>query len=164
MFRRQPKSETAAAPSLYEVVRTHMPDADEEAQRIVTAIAGLLAAIAYADSHFAPAEESRMRTELARVQWLDARGVDAIVEALRADIVVHATTLAPRYTRELRELANRELRLEVLEVLLDIAAADGTIGLQEVTALRRTADALGLTQADYNALQARHRNLLSFLD
>jgi uncharacterized tellurite resistance protein B-like protein len=164
VFRRPKTPESRAAQSLFEVVRAHMPEADEETQRIVTAIAGLLAAIAYADSHLAPEELARMRSELGRIKWLEPRGIDAISDALQKDIVSHATTLSQRYTRELRELGDRDLRLQVLEVLLEIAAADGSIGLEEVTALRRTAAALGLTQNDYNALQARHRKLLSFLD
>lgn len=165
MVFRPSKSDAKSAEqrALFEVVQAHMPGADEESVRIVTAIAGLLAGVAYADRDLSAEEEARIRSELARVQALDTRGIDAICDALRAHVVHHATTLAPRYTRELRELADRDLRLEVLEVLVDLAAADGKISHREVTHLRQTASALGLTQADYNTLQARHRDKLSFL-
>jgi uncharacterized tellurite resistance protein B-like protein len=162
---RPPKHEPESAEqrALYEVVRAHMPGADDESVRIVTAIAGLLAGVAYADRSLSAPEEARIRTELARVHWLNQIGIDAICDALRAHVVHHAMTLAPRYTRELRELADRDLRLEVLEVLVDVAGVDGKITHDEVTVLRRTATALGLSQEDYNAVQARHRDKLSFL-
>jgi uncharacterized tellurite resistance protein B-like protein len=162
VFRRTPRPDPQSTEqlALLELVRDHMPGADDGSVRIVTAIAGLLAGVAYADRELSAPEERRMRSELERVHWLDARGIDSICDALRADAVHHATTLAPRYTRELRDLADRELRLEVLGVLVDLAAADGAISHDEVAVLRRTAGALGLSQADYNAAQARHRDKL----
>ena len=63
----------------------------------------------------------------------------------------------------LREQASRELRLEILGVLLDLAASDGTVSLDEVNLLRNTAGALGLSQRDYNDAQAPHRGKLSVL-
>jgi uncharacterized tellurite resistance protein B-like protein len=164
-FRRSPKQapESAEQRALLEIVRTHMPGADPDSVRIVTAIAGLLAGVAYADQNLSPPEEQKIRAELGRVHSLDASGISAICDALRAQAVHHATTLTPRYTRELRELADRDLRLEVLEVLVGLAAADGEISHQEVTTLRGMATALGLSQGDYNAAQARHRDKLKFL-
>jgi uncharacterized tellurite resistance protein B-like protein len=162
IFRRSEKAnpESSEQRALLELVRAHMPGADEESVRIVTAIAGLLAGVAYADRELSELEEDRIRAELRRVHWLDLTGIESICTALREHAVHHATTLAPRYTRELRDLADRELRLEVLEVLVDLAAADGRISHDELNVLRRTAGALGLSQADYNAVQARHRDKL----
>jgi hypothetical protein len=48
-------------------------------------------------------------------------------------------------------------------MLLDLAAADGTISHDEVVLLRNTTQALGLAQGDYNSLQSRHRGRLSAL-
>jgi uncharacterized tellurite resistance protein B-like protein len=162
VFRRpsKPNPESQEQRALLELIRAHMPGADDESVRIVTAIAGLLAGVAYADRALSAAEEGRIRVELGRVHWLDGSGIESICTALREHAVHHATTLGPRYTRELRELADRELRLEVLDLLIDLAAADGRISHDEVNVLRRTAGALGLSQADYNAAQARHRDKL----
>ncbi len=145
---------------LFDLVRHHMPGADEETARIVTSIAGLLAGVAYADTRVSPEEVRTIRSEIARVQFLGPQGVDAIMDALQADLVAHATTLAARYTRTLRDLADRDLRVQVLGALVDVAAADGHISADEVATLRRTATALGLDQDDYNRLQARHRDKL----
>ena len=144
-------------------VRAHLPSADDETVRVVTCIAGLLGTVAYADRDYSAAEEERVRAELARVHGMPAAGIDAIAEALRRHIVEVSTVQVQRYCRSLRELADRELRVELLEVLVDVAAADGEISHVEVNVLRQVTTALGLDQADYNAAQERHREKLRVL-
>jgi uncharacterized tellurite resistance protein B-like protein len=163
LFGRRPKSKSSGADALESVVREHMSDADDATVQIVAAIAGLLGGIAYADRRVLPEEERRLRAELSRMHALSEAGVDEICKLLSSHTVEIATTQAPRYTRALREHADRELRLEVLETLVELAASDGRITLDEVNVLRNTATALGLTQDDYNAAQAKHRDKLSFL-
>jgi uncharacterized tellurite resistance protein B-like protein len=154
---------TSGGTELAAVIRDHMPGADEESIRVVIAIAGLLAAVAYADRDYSAVEERRVRQELARVHGMTALGVDAIADALRRDIVGLTTVELPRSARTMVELADEELRLEVLEVLVEVAAADGHISHAESTLLRQITTSLGLTQDDYNRAQARHRDKLSVL-
>jgi uncharacterized tellurite resistance protein B-like protein len=148
---------------LAEVVRAHLQGADEGTLAIVAAIAGLLGTVAYADRELRGPEWDQLRHELGRINGLDSRGVEAVCGVLKSDIVNISTTELPRYTRVLREQASRELRLEILGVLLDLAASDGTVSLDEVNLLRNTAGALGLSQRDYNDAQAPHRGKLSVL-
>jgi uncharacterized tellurite resistance protein B-like protein len=148
---------------LEKTVRAEMSDSDDVGTRIVAAITGLLGAIAYADRQYAPIEEVRIRDQLGRVKGLTSTGVDAICSVLREHIVEISTVEAPIYARELLELADQDLRLEVLDALVDLAAADNQITVSETNVLRLTATALGLTQDDYNASQARHRDKLKVL-
>jgi uncharacterized tellurite resistance protein B-like protein len=90
-------------------------------------------------------------------------GIDAICAVLRRHILEVATVQLPRYARELVALADRELRLDILQVLVDVAASDGSISHSETNALRIVTTSLGLDQRDYNAAQARHRDKLSAL-
>jgi uncharacterized tellurite resistance protein B-like protein len=166
MFGRWLKSNEAVhvppgAERLEEAVRRELPQADDATVLVVTAMAGLLGAIAFADRNYSAAEEARIQVELERVQGITKSGIDAICAVLRQHIVEVSTVQAPRYSRVLVELADRELRLEVLELMLEIAAADGTIGLAEVNVLRQLTKALGLSQADYNELQSRHQERLA---
>ena len=148
---------------LAEIVEKYLADADDATRRIVTAVAGLLAKVAYADGHYSVQEEAAIQKELSRVHGLSPAGVDAIC-GLLADQISHVALLGDHdWTRDLRELADRELRLEVLEVLIEMAVADHVLKHDEQTQLRRLAKALSLTQDDYNALQAKHRNKLSTL-
>jgi tellurite resistance protein len=89
--------------------------------------------------------------------------VEAVCAALRRHIVQISTVEVPRYCRLLRELGDRELRVEVLEVLVDLAAVDGVITTAETNLLRQITTALGLSQADYNDAQSKHRGRLSAL-
>ena len=148
---------------LAEIVEQYLADADDATRRIVTAVAGLLAKIAYADGHYSTQEETAIQKELSRVHGLSQAGVDAIC-GLLADQIGRVALLGDHdWTRDLRELADRELRLEVLEVLVEMAVADQVLKHDEQTQLRRIAKALGLTQDEYNAVQAKHRDKLSTL-
>ena len=151
------------AERLKEVVAEHLPGADAESVLVVTAIAGLLGTVAYADRNYSADEEQRVRQELERVHGMTRVGIDAICSALRAHIVEVSTVQAPRYSRLLVELADRELRVEVLGVMVELAAADGEISVAEVNLLRQVTTALGLTQGDYNTAQEKHRERLTVL-
>jgi uncharacterized tellurite resistance protein B-like protein len=151
------------AEQLESVVRGILPNADPETARVVTAIAGVLGAVAYADRNYSAEEENLVREMLARIEGMTPAGVDAISTVLRKHIIEVATVQTPRYCRALRELGDRELRVEVLQLLVDVTAADGKISHDESNVVRRLTAALGLTQDDYNDAQAKHRERLSVI-
>lgn len=160
----EPKDESVLARDrLAEIVEQYLADADDATRRIVTAVAGLLAKVAYADGDYSDKEEVTIRAELSRVHGLSPEGVDAIC-GLLADHISQVALLGDHdWTRDLRDLAGRELRLEILEVLVEMGVADEVLKHEEQTQLRRIAKALSLTQEDYNAIQAKHRDKLSTL-
>lgn len=151
------------ATRLVRVVGSHMPGADADTVRIVAAIAGLLGQIAYADHDFSRDEERVIREQLGRIEGLGAAGADAVCATLREHVGEISAVDAPRHARALRELADRDLRLHVLDLLVETAGADERIVVAETNVLRQTATALGLDQDDYNRAQARHRDKLSVL-
>jgi uncharacterized tellurite resistance protein B-like protein len=155
--------ELQGAEQLEFTVRTELAGADEETVLVVTAIVGLLGAVAYADSDFSIQEQARVREELARIDGMTPGGVDAVCAALKQHILEIATVQSPRYSRVLRELADQELRIQVLEMLVALAAADDVITSAETNVMRQITTALGLTQRDYNAAQAKYRDRLAVL-
>ncbi len=163
IFRKKPEStELSSEPRqrLAQIVESYLVDADESTRKIVTAVAGLLAKVAYADGHYSEQEERAIRGELSRVHGLSDAGVDAIC-ALLADHISQVVLLGDHeWTRDLRDLSSRELRLEILEVLVEMGVADEVLKSEEQVQLRRLAKALSLTQDDYNAIQAKHRGTL----
>jgi uncharacterized tellurite resistance protein B-like protein len=88
-------------------------------------------------------------------------GPDAICAVLERHVAELATINPQAYTRTLREHTDKQMRLEVLDVLLELAAADGELAFAETQLLRRLTGAMGLTQDDYNRAQAQHRERLS---
>jgi uncharacterized tellurite resistance protein B-like protein len=164
-FKKRPKTiaTTASPETLETAVQRELAGADVETVAIVTAIAGLLGSVAYADQEITEDEERVLLRELSTIQGLDERGAQAVYRTLTHHIVAVSTLERPRFTRTLLELGDRDLRYQVLGLLVELAAADGTISLEEVNMLRSITTALGLTQGDYNELQVRHRERLSSL-
>lgn len=164
LFRkRQSSPPPAGSAELEALVREHMPYDDDITRAMVAAVAGLLACVAYADRAFSEDEQKRVHTVLGRVAGLSPQGVTAIAALLARQGALIAVGNMHAYTRHLREHAELALRREVLDALLELAAADGTISLTESDLLRRTASALGLTQDDYLRAQERYRDRLSVL-
>jgi uncharacterized tellurite resistance protein B-like protein len=162
-FQKRTAREPSAADALVEQVRDVLPGTDAETIEIVVAIAGLLAAIAYADRRYSLEEDRRVREELGRLHGMTAAGVDAICTVLAEHARELSTVGVPAFCRSLVELGDRELRVEVLGMLVELAAADGVIDTPESNLLRLATRALGLSQDDYNAAQAAHRAKLGVL-
>ncbi len=162
--RRTPQDDTPhARQRLAEIVERYLAEADDATRRIVIAVAGLLARVAYADGDYSSEEEDALRQELSRVHGLSTEGVDAICGLLADDIGQVALMGDHDWTRDLRELADRTLRLEILEVLVELAVADQVLTHSETVQLRRITKGMNLTQDDYNAIQEKHRDKLSTL-
>lgn len=159
---RPPKRPPVSA-ELAQRVRESLPDADDEDVRVATAVAGLFAVVAYADREYLDSERQRIRDDLGRLPMFTEAATDAVCGLLDSSIVELATGNSQAFTRDLRELLDVEGRREVLEVLVDLAAADGSIAQTEADTLRRLTAALALSPDDYLAAQDRHRSRLSSL-
>jgi uncharacterized tellurite resistance protein B-like protein len=157
------RTELTGSEALQAAVQRELPSADAETVQVVSALTGLLGAVAYADRNFSAAEEDRLLVELSRIQGMTASGAQTIAGVLRSQVVAISSVSIPHYCRALRELGDRELRLEVLEALIALAAADGVIDQTEVNVVRQVTHSLGLSQADYNDAQARYRDKLAAL-
>ncbi len=157
----QPEPPSSGVARLQQAVRECLPAGDEDTIRMVTALSGLLASVAYADRTLSEEEEAHAREALSKVHDLAPSGVDAIVRVLREHLREIATINPQAFTRELRDGVDVEVRREVLDVLVDVAAADGSVSHAEANLLRRTTGALGLSPDDYVVSQARYRDRVS---
>lgn len=162
-FRKRELAPASGIDHLTALVRETLQGADEDTVAIATACAGLLACVGFADRDYRDEERARVRDLLARIHGVGANAARAIDELLATHVRELATVQPPRFTRVLRESGDRELRLEVLGMLLEVATADDVITHDEVSLLRQLTGALGLDQADYNRLQANHRDKLASL-
>ncbi|MFK7990429.1 MAG: TerB family tellurite resistance protein [Sandaracinaceae bacterium] len=164
-FRRRPDRPPppSVSDTLLALVRDHMPDADAGSHAVIAAVAGLVACVAYADGEYHPNEKREVERLLGRVHDLPRNGVRAISSLLETRIAELARAEMHAHARAMKEGAEPEARLEVLDVLMDLAASDGVLSVQETELLRRIAGSLGLSPDEYNAAQARHRDKLSVL-
>lgn len=142
-------------------VASRMKGAAAEHIDVITAVAGLMAAVAYSDRSISEEEARLLRSELARIDDLGPVGADIVSELLLEHALRLSTSFVPRFTRTLRDQLPYENRLEVLEALLKVASADGSITFDEISNLRNITTSLGLSQTDYNQLQETYKDLLS---
>ena len=164
LFRkREPNQPETSTERVAALLRAHATGLDDDSLRELTALTGLIACIAYADRSYTEAEQAHVREDLGRVHGLSAAGVDAICATLRDHVLELGTCNMQVHTRLLRESCELEQRREVLDVLVDLAATDGELTLDETNLLRRVTTAMGLSQDDYLASQQRHRERLSVL-
>ena len=158
--RKKPPTPETADAHLHATVSAALPGADADTVAIVSACAGLLATVAYADREFSAAERKHVLEVLSTVSGIGPSGAEAIARVLETLALELSTVHSTRFTRTLKELGDRDLRLHVLEMLIDLCAADAELKSQEVVLLRQTTASLGLDQDDYNRLQAVHRDKL----
>jgi uncharacterized tellurite resistance protein B-like protein len=163
LFDEKQNATATASDELLELVTRSMPGADADTAAIVGATAGLLATVAHADRKYSEAEREAVREALAKVQGLATGAFTAIEELLAERVAELAHEPLQSFTRVLYEKLERPARLEVFEALMDLAAADEVLDMNETNLLRRIARALGLSDPEYNESQARHRERLSIL-
>ncbi len=142
-------------------VASRMKGASSDHIDVITAVAGLMAAIAYSDRTITEEEMRLLRAELSRIDELGPVGADVVCETLSEHALRLSTSFVPRFTRTLRDGLPLENRLEVLDALLKVAGADGSITFDEISSLRNITTSLGLSQAHYNQLQENYKDLLS---
>jgi uncharacterized tellurite resistance protein B-like protein len=163
MFHRKDKGRVTGTEVLTRAVAEQLPDADEDTRTLVVSVCGLIAAVVFVDRQYKDAEEAHVRRVLSSIGGLTSAGVDAICHVLRTHITDLATLNPQQHTRALRDDTDVEFRREILDILVDLAAADDALTLIETDLLRRTTTALGLEQDDYVHAQARHRDKVKLL-
>jgi len=114
-----------SAELLRAAVHAHLPEADDEAVAFVTALAGLLASIAYADREYSAAEQAHVRDALSRVPDLTEIGAQAVCDVLVEHIRDLASVNPQAFSRDLREDYDVELRPQALDCLCHLDATDG---------------------------------------
>jgi uncharacterized tellurite resistance protein B-like protein len=153
----------AASEELIALVARAMPQAGAREAAIVGALAGLMACVAHADRKYSEAEREAVSSAFGKIGAIASDALGAIEELFSERLAELAHEPMQTYTRVLYENLERPARLEVLDALMDLAAADEVLDMQETNLLRRIARGLGLSDQEYVASQQQHRARLSVL-
>ena len=133
-----------------------------ERARHLAAFAYVLARVAQADLRITETESERSTDSRARPRAPLRRGGGARgSSSAKSQARLLGGTENYVVTREFREISSREQRVELLECLYAVAAADGTISGQESTEIGKIAEELGFLREESNALRARWRDSLA---
>jgi uncharacterized tellurite resistance protein B-like protein len=133
--------------------RVAAPDADEDAAFFAVATKKLCAGaifceVAMADGQISAREQDRIRDLLLMRFELDDAEADALFK-IGQQATADSSRL-PRMTASVRDHFNHEERVELVEMLFDVAYADGELSPREIETAEKAAAAIGL---DANEIQ-----------
>ena len=125
----------------------------DELQLAVAAL--LLEAAVVVDGHFDPQERDVVRRVLQRAFSLSTEDAQALVSA--AERRVEASAQLFGFTSTINERVNRERKIEIIEMLWEVAYADGVLDPLEDSLLRRIAGLIDVS--DHERGDAKRRVL-----
>lgn len=131
------------------------PMADHDADELRLAAAALLVEAAVVDGQFDGRERAIIQAMLRTQFGIEAREADAII--LEAEKAAHAATQLYAFTRKIRDRYGPEDRIRVVELLWDVAYADGRLHDHEAHLVQRLA---GLLYVPDSASGAARRRVL----
>lgn len=146
---------------LYEVKRRLLErtgtvdlDADTERDlRWVCALAALLGHVAAADDRLEERERARIAELLDRFGALQRSDVEMVVDIIDSAVLRDVGYFA--FARELNEITSTSDRERLVDLLFDVAGADGHIDYHEVEEIRKISKALQLSHASFSASKER---------
>jgi uncharacterized tellurite resistance protein B-like protein len=138
--------------------RVVTPDADKDAAFFAVATKTLCAGaifceVAMADGEISTREQERIRDLLLIRFGLDDAEADALFK-IGQQATADSSRL-PRMTASVRDHFNHEERVELVEMLFDVAYADGEASAREIEVAEAAAAAIGLNARDIQRARAK---------
>jgi uncharacterized tellurite resistance protein B-like protein len=125
----------------------------ESADALATAVAALLIEAARMDDDFNAAERTAIERLLAERFALAPAAVQALVDEAEA-AVRHSTQFFP-FTQQICRQLDPEARVRIIEMLWEVAYADGILDPQEDMLLRRIAGLIYVSDGERGAARKR---------
>lgn len=133
-----------------------------ERARYLAGFAYLLSRVARADHHVSDEETAEMERIVAD-HGVDAGEARLVVEMARSQNELFGATEDFVVARELQQLSSREQKLQLVDCLFAVSAADQTISTVEDNEIRRICSELRLTHADFISVRSGYRQYLGVL-
>ena len=128
-------------------------DAPRAAMEVPVAVAALLVEAARMDDRFDPAERTAIRRLLGQRFDLDAAAIDRLIDA--AERAVEGSSALYRFTRVVAERFDPAARISMIEMLWEVAYADGVLDPEEDALIRRIAGLIFVEDHERGAARRR---------
>ncbi|MDP6933623.1 MAG: TerB family tellurite resistance protein [Myxococcota bacterium] len=158
-----PATPNSKDPDSVQVIAARLEALPPDRARYLAAYAYVLARVAYADEDLHPEELNRIGTVLAERGGLGEDQASLVADLASSESADRGGTQDYVVTRLLARIATKEQRVEILDGLLAVAAADGTIEVSEEDEVRQIARQLGFHDSQYLDALAHYRDLRSVL-
>ena len=156
-------SDTPAAENRLQEIETVLAGLGTERARHLACFAYILTRPARADHHVTDDEALRMQQIVVDHAGVTAGQAEAIVQVAREAARQSGGTEDFIITREFERTATRDEKLDLLNCLFHISAADDSILTVEDNEVRRVASELKLEHEDYIAVRREHLKHLEVL-
>jgi uncharacterized tellurite resistance protein B-like protein len=134
-------------------LRRALPDDESVVLRYIAVVVVLLGKVATADGRFTETEDQTLRDLLSHIDRLSPNDIDAVTRALQGKLPAFSEEELSLCYRELKALCDGRERAEVLRLLTEVAAADGTLTPAEHAELQHVAEELGVPESDLEAME-----------
>jgi len=134
---------------------------EPERAQYFAAFAYLLARVADADLEIDDRERATMQSLLVEHAGLSDQEAAMVSELAVLQAEEGAGSASYHVTRSFREISSVRQRLQLVECLFFVAAADDVVSIEEGNEVLRMGDELGLERKDVLAIRARHRDKLA---
>ena len=133
-------------------IEARLETLEPDAARYIAAFAYILARVAHADLAIDDDEVTEIRNRVASLAGLDEEAAGLVAEIARTQVGNLGGTDNYTVTREFRKMSSPAQRVQLLECLHAVGAADGSISTAESRAIVSIAEELGLTRQDASGL------------
>ena len=136
---------------------------EPERARYISGFAYVLSRVARADLNISEVESREMERLVAGHGGLPEAQAILVVQIAKTQQKLFGSTEDFLVTREFNKTALREQKLELLDCLFAVAAADGVVSGAEDDAIRQVARELTLEHPDFIAVRSHYREFLAVL-
>jgi uncharacterized tellurite resistance protein B-like protein len=136
---------------------------DPERARFIASFSYILGRVAHSDLEISEDEIRAMERIIVEVGGLPEEQAVLIVHMAKTQSLLFGGTENFLVTREFNRIATREQKLSLVECLFAVASADESISTVESNEVRRVANELKLSHADYIAARSAYRDYLAVL-
>jgi uncharacterized tellurite resistance protein B-like protein len=158
-----PRPDAASETETVRRIARELEGLDPAKARFLAGFAYVLARVANADLRVEASESAAMEAIVRRIAGLPEAEAALVVEIAKSQTRLLGGTENYVVTREFKSASSREQRVQLLECLFEVAAADGSIATLESGEIAAIGEELGFTRAEINALRAPWRDKLAEL-
>ena len=134
----------------------------EEVKRI-TAYAGVIGKVSYADMEISDVEVERMQEIFERILKLSHSNASLLISILKAHRIQLFSVEDHFYSRLVNELMDLDEKRALLEAAFEVAAADGSVSKEEDAVLYDVSRSVHLSHHDFIAVKRRYAEYLDVL-
>ena len=136
---------------------------EEDRARYLAAFAYILGRVAHADSRFSDIETEKMQEILHGLGHLTEAQAVLVVEIAKSQVRLFGSTENFLVVRRFKDIATPEQRVELLDCIFAVSAADDSITVLEEGQAGQIAKELGLSHDDFVAARVTYQEHLETL-